>query len=367
MSAFSQQLETLNADKPLDQQSTIVSVDKSNLRNWKKADDSTRQLVMPNERVIMKSLVEATTVKKVRLYGNMPILDREVVKPMEIWLSENSKQKLVNIQLQLFPQLEYIRKLALAILESEDQSNIGKRTRSRVGYVLSQIADGEKLAEYEKMGIQLVLKESKILHKTMVRDSDFGAVVKGMINKIDELQEQMEKASFVEETEIVKQVLENVSSDLSSVEGIGEIEGLREDWADFFVLLERKMKDLVEKIDSSRIILEGQRKMIMAMLILLEKIKRVMLLEQLPINKCDLDAEIIVDNLDTEIMAKFDNFVFLSGDGDFAVLYRKLFTLGKKVLVVATETKLAREIRNLENKGILQTHNPAKNPEWWKV
>lgn len=65
--------------------------------------------------------------------------------------------------------------------------------------------------------------------------------------------------------------------------------------------------------------------------------------------KCDFDLEIGLDcyeNIDS-----YDGFIFFSGDGDFATLYKRLLKRGKQVIVVSASGSLGREIAFI-NQGI---------------
>ena len=370
MTAFSQQLESLNPDKELDQQSTIVSIDKSNLRNWKKLDEAKRLIVLPNEREIVTSITVLPSVKKVKVYANLPeFIEKKDVKSMEVWLSEHYRQELVNIKLQMLSDAEYVKKLAMLISEFEEPYLVGKRIRSRANYVLSQIVDREVLDDYKRMGVDLILKKPKIQLKTMVGDSGFEYMVRRMIDEIEKMQILLKMNSFDEENEMVDTVLDELFTNLKSVEDINEEVELTGDAKMILALVKAEMGRMADQITSIKIIEDEQRRVVYSivslMVAFLEKIKGIMLFEQFSVNKCDLDAEIIVDNLDSQILSKYDNFVFLSGDGDFAVLYKKLFSLGKKIMVVATEKKLGKEIVYLEKTGVVQVHNPFDNQDWW--
>lgn len=65
--------------------------------------------------------------------------------------------------------------------------------------------------------------------------------------------------------------------------------------------------------------------------------------------KCDFDLEIGLDAF--ENIQRFDTFIFFSGDGDFATLYRRLITKRKKVIVIFARGTLGREIYQIK-KGI---------------
>jgi uncharacterized LabA/DUF88 family protein len=66
--------------------------------------------------------------------------------------------------------------------------------------------------------------------------------------------------------------------------------------------------------------------------------------------KCDFDLEIAVDVMKYLHNGRFQTFVFLSGDGDFAALYRELAVAGKKVIVVYAAKHLGREIYEMHGK-----------------
>lgn len=64
------------------------------------------------------------------------------------------------------------------------------------------------------------------------------------------------------------------------------------------------------------------------------------------VRKCDFDLEIGLDCF--EKLDKFDSFIFLSGDGDFATLYERLVKIKKQVIVVYMYGHLGREVWNMK-------------------
>lgn len=58
--------------------------------------------------------------------------------------------------------------------------------------------------------------------------------------------------------------------------------------------------------------------------------------------KCDFDIEIALDCF--ENLEKYDSFIFLSGDGDFATLYARLINQKKQVIVIYAPGHIGREI-----------------------
>lgn len=75
--------------------------------------------------------------------------------------------------------------------------------------------------------------------------------------------------------------------------------------------------------------------------------------------KCDFDLEIGLDCF--EGIDKYESFIFLSGDGDFATLYARLIRKGKQVIVVYAPKHIGKEIWeikrgifkiNIENMGL---------------
>jgi len=67
--------------------------------------------------------------------------------------------------------------------------------------------------------------------------------------------------------------------------------------------------------------------------------------------KCDFDLEIGLDSF--ERLDKFDGFIFFSGDGDFATLYKRLIKRKKQVIVIYMYGHLGREIWEMK-KGIFK-------------
>jgi len=65
--------------------------------------------------------------------------------------------------------------------------------------------------------------------------------------------------------------------------------------------------------------------------------------------KCDFDLEIGLDCF--EKLDKYDGFVFFSGDGDFATLYKRLIKNKKQVIVIFGKGTLGKEVA-LIKKGI---------------
>gem|GEM_PF-1512962 len=62
--------------------------------------------------------------------------------------------------------------------------------------------------------------------------------------------------------------------------------------------------------------------------------------------KCDLDLELGLDAL--EMSEKYQSFIILSGDGDYATLYERLIKRKKQVIVVYAHGNLGREIWKME-------------------
>lgn len=71
--------------------------------------------------------------------------------------------------------------------------------------------------------------------------------------------------------------------------------------------------------------------------------------------KCDFDLEIGLDCFETQ--DKYDSFVFFSGDGDFATLYKRLIKRKKQVIVVYAKGHLGREIWEMKQ-GIFKVELP---------
>lgn len=67
--------------------------------------------------------------------------------------------------------------------------------------------------------------------------------------------------------------------------------------------------------------------------------------------KCDFDLEIGLDCF--ERLGKFDGFIFFSGDGDFATLYKRLIKRKKQVIVIYMYGHLGREVWEIK-KGIFK-------------
>lgn len=66
--------------------------------------------------------------------------------------------------------------------------------------------------------------------------------------------------------------------------------------------------------------------------------------------KCDFDMEISIDT-HKAITDNFETFLFFSGDGDFAPLYRFLINLHKQVIVIYAHGHMGKEIYQIK-KGI---------------
>ena len=66
--------------------------------------------------------------------------------------------------------------------------------------------------------------------------------------------------------------------------------------------------------------------------------------------KCDFDMEICIDT-HKAVRNDFETFLFFSGDGDFAPLYKLLIALNKQVIVVFAHGHMGKEIYQIK-KGI---------------
>lgn len=70
------------------------------------------------------------------------------------------------------------------------------------------------------------------------------------------------------------------------------------------------------------------------------------------IRKCDFDMEVCID-VHRLLKDDFESFIFFTGDGDYAPLYRMLIGLGKQVVVVYTSGHLGREVWDIK-KGLFK-------------
>jgi len=71
--------------------------------------------------------------------------------------------------------------------------------------------------------------------------------------------------------------------------------------------------------------------------------------------KCDFDLEIGLDCF--KRINKFEGFIFFTGDGDFATLYKRLIQEGKQIIVVYVRGHLGREVWQIK-KGIFKVELP---------
>lgn len=62
--------------------------------------------------------------------------------------------------------------------------------------------------------------------------------------------------------------------------------------------------------------------------------------------KCDFDLEIGLDCF--EKINKYQCFIFFSGDGDFATLYKRLIKRKKQVIVIFAQGHLGKEVREIK-------------------
>ena len=69
--------------------------------------------------------------------------------------------------------------------------------------------------------------------------------------------------------------------------------------------------------------------------------------------KCDFDMEIALDCF--ENLEKYASFVFFSGDGDFATLYKRLIAAKNQVIVVYAPGHIGREIWEIQ-KGLFKVN-----------
>jgi len=69
--------------------------------------------------------------------------------------------------------------------------------------------------------------------------------------------------------------------------------------------------------------------------------------------KCNFDVEIGRDMLIDYEKNRVENFILWSGDSDFADPIKQLLDDGKKVILFATARKVASELNELKEKGLL--------------
>ncbi len=71
--------------------------------------------------------------------------------------------------------------------------------------------------------------------------------------------------------------------------------------------------------------------------------------------KCDFDLEIGLDCF--ENLDKFDSFIIMSGDGDFATLYERLLKKNKQVIVIFGKNHLGKENRLIKGLFLCEVGN----------
>lgn len=69
--------------------------------------------------------------------------------------------------------------------------------------------------------------------------------------------------------------------------------------------------------------------------------------------KCDFDMEIALDCF--ENLGRYDGYIFFSGDGDFATLYKRLIEAKKQVIVIYAPGHIGREIWGIQ-RGIFKVN-----------
>lgn len=79
--------------------------------------------------------------------------------------------------------------------------------------------------------------------------------------------------------------------------------------------------------------------------------------------KGDLDTALVAKSMSPEVLAKYDQQVIFSGDGDFVPLYKSLMDAGKRVIVVSPDKNVSRAIRSMVG-GQLELHDPLIDDIW---
>lgn len=69
--------------------------------------------------------------------------------------------------------------------------------------------------------------------------------------------------------------------------------------------------------------------------------------------KCDFDMEMALDCF--EDLGKYEAYIFFSGDGDFATLYKRLIEAKKQVIVIYASGHIGREIWEIQ-KGLFKVN-----------
>lgn len=75
--------------------------------------------------------------------------------------------------------------------------------------------------------------------------------------------------------------------------------------------------------------------------------------QDIKIRKCDFDIEICM-NVYQHLQENFQTFIFFSGDGDFAPIYKYLIKQRKQVIVIYEQGHLDKEIWEIK-KGLFKT------------
>jgi uncharacterized LabA/DUF88 family protein len=319
---LTQKLERTSAEKGTNPYSTVVNVDLSNVSNWK-----VDSLGPGNEplkyRVSIKSLARLLSknqyFKEVRVFMPSVHFNDELLKSVTEWTMRECPEVLCNSRFATDDDSETFGfKLGIALdnfLSYQERRAISRDVLESVETLIRSTYSSMNADMFAEAGCKIYRRAETSFAKTLASDRQHSKVVARILDTLDQIAK--------------------VNEDLLDGDGTPPDSGSKE----------AKIKVVRELTAAARNIVQH---------------------DQSHHRKCDLDVDIAAESMDPQTLATFDNQVFLTGDGDFERLYRKLNNIGKNVIVVSPDEYLSTLIRKMANTRVVTVHKPNFVEDIWR-
>ncbi|MCC6643421.1 hypothetical protein IT411_01610 [Candidatus Peregrinibacteria bacterium] len=392
MTNFSRKLEELAEKAGTDPAKTVVSVDIANVWSWTRgtpandnvrADRNVRDSDVPpsdsdrnSQRVSMEMLADffegEELVQEVRIFAPKVFLNQEDLRKLTNWAERNVPHLLDQIR----------------DLDTNSQGYMNALAR-----IFISLLRGKSLAQVFEPEIAAYVKILLRLERTNSRMQAFKGVAKAKyltrtaVGRIKPLRLNSDHAKEAEEIAKNAEIIAseaatasaldlgnlNASEIVRNVEKAQDIlERLSSNYPDpNFDKLAVRMKDLLRAAKQLSSSLESRSKVVSRMAdihnLQQESADKILRALDAPGNytKCDVDPYINVKSLSRQTLARFNNHVFLTGDGDFKYLYDELRENGVGVMVVSPGQHLSRVLKEISAPDIV-TYDPSGENIWKK-
>lgn len=319
---LSEKIERSSKERGTDPSSTLVNIDLSNVNNWR-VERQVGPSASIQYRVSPKSLARLLSkgpyFKEVRVF--MPSVDftDELVNTVTDWALREYPDVFCDRRFESDDDaMTFGLKLGMALdhfLDYQERRAISTEIQEKVEAVIRGAYFSMNAEMFIEAGCNIYRRSEVSRAKSLASDRSHSRVVAKILDKLDQI-DQVNVGAVAVGSDITY-VQSSVTSRLAKIKE-----------------LTAAAREIVQHDQSQH-------------------------------RKCDLDVDIATEAMDPVTLANFENQVFLTGDGDFERLYRKLNEVGKNVIVASPDEYLSTLVKKLASSRMVTLHKPNfVDPIW---